>query len=106
MNDAISALERAIQALQDSKTQLTDAKLDFVQLKTLANRILDTVSHSPAMTPWYAQLNAVTALSKLRSPGDATAYEYQSDDIIATLQGLLVEFKNMIKELDEKEKRR
>jgi len=103
MDDAISALEGAIKALQDSKSQLTDAKLDFVQLRALATQVLTTVSRSSSVSPSYAQLNAVTALAKLGGPGEATVYEYQSNDIIATLQGLLVDFKNMKKELDENE---
>jgi len=103
MDDAISALERAIQALKDSKSQLTDAKLDLVQMRALATRVLETVSRVPSLSPSYAQVNAVTELSKLQAPGQATVYEYSSNDIIATLQGLLVEFKNMKKELDENE---
>jgi len=98
MDGAISALDGAIKALQDSKSQLTDAKLDFVQLRALASRVLETVSQASSM-----QLSAVAALARLRGPGEATVYEYSSNDIIATLQGLLVDFKTMKKELDEKE---
>merc|ERR1719379_2306819 len=103
MTGAIDAITGAIKALKDSKAQLTDAKVDLVQLRGLASRVLATTSRSKVVTLSEAQLHAMAVLAQDAEPGKPAAYEYQSNDIIATLQGLLVDFKQMKKELDEAE---
>jgi chromosome segregation ATPase len=100
MNGAINALVGAIKALKDSKAQLVDAKLDFVQIQGLANKVLQTAQ---SVSDFHLSDAQLRALSLLNEPGKPATYEYQSNDIIATLQGLLVDFKQMKKELDEGE---
>merc|ERR1712139_21669 len=45
----------------------------------------------------------VSLISKINEPGSPAKFEYQSNDIIATLEDLLADFKKMKKELDEDE---
>jgi len=101
MDGAIAALVGAIKALKDSKAQMVDAKLDFVQLRAMAGRVLHTIEHSSSVQPSEAQLAAVTVL--LGEDQSPPTYTYHSNDIIATLEGLLVQFKDNKKELDEDE---
>jgi len=75
---AISAVERAIQALEESKEGMVDAKLNLAQAKAKV---------SPN------QFSEILALLELSAPGKPPAYEYRSNDIIATLKGLLKTFK-------------
>merc|ERR1719450_1122708 len=56
MDDAISAMERAIKALKDSKGGMTDAKTDFVQLRSSATTVLHTVHRSSRMLATDTQL--------------------------------------------------
>merc|ERR1719316_124827 len=81
---------------------MTDAKLDFAQLRTLIGRVLQKVRHSSSVQPSEAQLAAVTVL--LGEDQSPPTYTYHSNDIIATLEGLLIQFKDNKKELDENEK--
>jgi len=74
MNEAIDACGAAIDALKDSKSSMSDAKVDLAQLK----KVVAKVSGAPK-------------------------FEYQSNDIIATLEGLLATFKKMKKNLDFQE---
>jgi len=50
-----------------------------------------------------AKLQVLSQLQRLMEPGKAHAYEYQSNDIIATLQELKATFTGNLKELDEEE---
>merc|ERR1712139_444256 len=82
MDDAISAMQRAIKALKDSKKEMTDAKLDFVQLRSTASTVFRTIRRYSKMHATDAQLAAVQAL--LGNKQEPAAYEFQSNDIIAT----------------------
>merc|ERR1719230_763483 len=85
--DAIDACKRAIEALKESKEQMTDAKLNLAQ--ALSRPVADPRAR---LTP--AQLKMVYAfLDVAAAPGKSAAYTYQSNDIIATLEGLLKTFK-------------
>jgi len=76
MNEAIDACGAAIQALKESKEDMKGAKLTtLVQVQTLAK--------------------AVAKLGK-----GAPKFQYQSNDIIATIEDLQATFKEMKKELD------
>jgi len=101
MDDAISAMQRAITALKDSKKEMTDAKVDFVQLRSTAATVLQAVRRSSKLQATDAQLAAVKAL--LGSKQEPAAYEFQSNDIIATLESMEVQFKENKKELDQTE---
>lgn len=89
MNEAIEACAAAISALKDSKTSMSGAKLDLAQVQK-ATRL---ASSSPAV---------VALLSELEGKG-APKFEYQSNDIIATLDGLLAQFKSLKVDLDTEE---
>merc|ERR1719159_1624514 len=106
MDGAIDAIQRAIAALKESKAAIgeadPDAKLDLVQLKALAGRVMQVLQRAPAVQPTAAQVRAVQVL--LAAPaGQPASYTYHSNDIIATLESLLVQFKENKKELDEHE---
>jgi len=75
MNEAIAACGAAIDALKESKGSLSDAKVDLVQLNA---KVVKVAKGAPK-------------------------FEYQSNDIIATLEDLLAQFKGMKKDLDFEE---
>merc|ERR1740130_806176 len=79
MNEAIGACDAAIKALRDSKTSMKDAKLNLAQ---------------------QTAKRAVALLTKL---GAAPKFEFQSNDIIATLENLQDTFKSMKKDLGVEE---
>jgi len=72
----ISAVERAIAALEESKEGMVDAKLNLAQAKAKVHP---------------NQFKEILALLELAQKPHA--YEYKSNDIIATLKGLLKTFK-------------
>jgi len=94
MNEAIDACAAAIEALKDSKASMKGAKTSG--LMQLTDGLVKAVKKQPmlALAP-----KAVALLSKL---GDKAApkFQYQSNDIIATLEDLLADFKEMKKNLD------
>lgn len=90
MAKAIDAIERAIEALKTSKDGMTDAKLAMASVSQRASRRNSAVEDTVRM---------VTSLLE-QAPA---AYEYQSNDIIATLQGLLKTFKADKYDLDTSE---
>merc|ERR1719326_1334313 len=73
MNEAIDACGAAIDALKDSKKSMSGAKVDLMQLTSISQKLLGKA---------------------------APKFEYQSNDIIATLEDLLATFKSMKKDLD------
>jgi chromosome segregation ATPase len=90
MSEAIAACSAAIEALKDSKSAMSGAKLNLVQ-KT-----------GGAIKVWAKSEKAVVLLSKLETKA-APKFQYQGNEIIATLQDLLAEFKQMKKDLDIEE---
>jgi len=84
MNEAIEACGAAIEALKNSKKSMKDAKVDFAQ-----------VQKAIAKVPLLATVPGALAL--LSQPAK---FQYQSNDIIATLEGLQATFKSMKKDLD------
>jgi len=97
MDEAIAACEAAIAALKDSKKRMKGAKLDLLQA---TGGLVKAITKQPSL----AKLpSAVALLSKIQKPGEAPKFEYQSNDIIATLETLLAKFKEMKKELDVEE---
>merc|ERR1719199_1036287 len=86
MNEAIDACGAAIEALKDSKSQLKGAKLNFAQV---TSGLVRAVSKQPVLAQIYSKA--------------APKFEYQSNDIIATLEDLLATFKSMKKDLDIQE---
>jgi len=86
MNEAIDACGAAIEALKGSKSQMKGAKLNLAQ-------ITSGLVHAVAKQPVLAQIYSKAA----------PKFEYQSNDIIATLEDLLATFKSMKKDLDVEE---
>lgn len=79
LDEAIDACTAAIGAMKDAKTGLKDAKVNFAQVKSQLLATLQKLGQSPAK------------------------YQFQGNDIIATLEDLLADFKRMKKELDQDE---
>jgi len=90
MNEAIAACGAAIDALKDSKSSLKGAKVDLVQV---------TSELSKAVSKQTSLAQAASKVSFLNGKA-APKFEYQSNDIIATLEELLGTFKGMKKDLD------
>merc|ERR1711920_322367 len=77
---AISALKRAIKALKDAKSEMTDeVKLDLIQVHKVAAKL------------------GFTSLQ------DPETYEFRSNDIINTLEGLKDKFLQDQKDHDKEE---
>mmetsp|Transcript_122859 Transcript_122859/g.298255 ORF Transcript_122859/g.298255 Transcript_122859/m.298255 type:complete len:693 (+) Transcript_122859:119-2197(+) len=85
-SSAISALERAIAAMKGSKGEMA-GKVAFEKATTL----LEKLSKSAAKAVKGSQ------------PGEAYQYEYHANDIIATLESLLLTFKETKNRLDQEE---
>jgi len=96
MNEAIEACGAAIKSLKDSKKALKGAKLDFAQVQEATRGLL---SHQSVLS---GAPGAIALLAKLGGEA-APKYEYQSNDIIATLEQVLASFKRMKKTLDVEE---
>merc|ERR1719276_789067 len=98
MQAAIKAIKGAIKALKDSKGEMKgDADTDLLQVKALAGQVLKVVH------PRLLSQKQHAALVQISEPGKAHAFEYQSNDIIAVLEGLKDEFLQNKKDLDESE---
>jgi len=106
-SSGIAALEAAIHALRESKTQMTDAKLNLAQLRAfLADRATGVFNGSSISTRDASlRFGNAIAMYGRGSPTDPEhhSYNYSSNDIIATLQTLLVDFKREKQVLDESE---
>jgi len=93
LKGCIDAVGRAIKAMQSSKQkQVGDSDLDFAQLRRASANMAPTT-----------KLQVLAQLQRLTEPGKPHAYEYQSNDLIATLQELKATFTGNLKELDEEE---
>jgi len=85
--EAIDAVEQAIEVLKESKKDMKNAKKNLVQVAALSKSF-----------PANPQVQMISALLE-QKPGKPAAYEYRSNDIIATLQELMREFKDKKKKL-------
>merc|ERR1711879_823635 len=98
VSGAIDALKRAIAELKSSKGSLkgkVDMEDALTQIKAAARA---TGTALPK-----GQLGLLNTLGKGKQPGEAYEYEYHANDIIATLEGLLVTFKGNKEALDLEE---
>merc|ERR1712194_867609 len=94
MTNAISAVERAIEALKESK-QALGGKAEreaLVQVKDTVSKVMSQQELS--------RLGDVFGIAK---PGEAYTYKYKSNDVIATLEGLRTTFKNRRLALEDDE---
>merc|ERR1719420_323269 len=118
MAAAIEAIKGAIEALEESKKGMVDAKTEFLQNLNrpgLVEKIVAARQH--VSKPVLERIAADTAAKAKKifalleetlngestAPGKPAAYEYHSNDIIATLKGLLKTFKADKYELDTEE---
>merc|ERR1719258_811349 len=93
MNEAIASCEAAIETLKDHKGSLEDAKVNLLEV---THGLVDAVQKQPMLQKASSK---VALLSQLQSK-QAPKFQYQSNDIIATLEDLLATFKSMKKDLD------
>jgi chromosome segregation ATPase len=93
MNEAIVSCEAAIETLKDHKGSLEDAKVNLLEV---THGLVDAVQKQPMLQKASSK---VALLSQLQSK-QAPKFQYQSNDIIATLENLLATFKSMKKNLD------
>merc|ERR1712194_154052 len=91
---AISAVDRAIQALKESKTALGGKaeREALVEVKATVAKVLSAEE--------VARLGDVLGATQ---PGKAYTYKYKSNDIISTLEGLTTTFRNRKLELEDTE---
>jgi len=91
MQAAIKAIKGAIKALKDSKKAVKEGggRVDLVQLRSFARSLKASRA---------AKANSV--IDQLQKPA---SFEYQSNDIIATLESLKDQFLENKKELDQEE---
>jgi len=100
LNEAISACARAIEALEESKAEIAVNDGKTSSLMQITQGVVAAVSKQPMLAH---NAHAVALLSKINEPGQPAKFQYQSNDIIATLQDLLADFKKMKKDLDDDE---
>eukprot|EP00747_Dinoflagellata_sp_TGD_P143564 gnl/TRDRNA2_/TRDRNA2_176407_c1_seq3.p1 gnl/TRDRNA2_/TRDRNA2_176407_c1~~gnl/TRDRNA2_/TRDRNA2_176407_c1_seq3.p1 ORF type:complete len:692 (+),score=270.15 gnl/TRDRNA2_/TRDRNA2_176407_c1_seq3:106-2181(+) len=105
MSDAIDAMERALQALDDAmKGQEGDSKTLFLQLKNVAGFVLEKSVKNANLTPSDKELSILSMLrEESAGPGEAHGYETHSAEIIQTLKDLKRTFKENKVELDNAE---
>lgn len=94
-SDAIDAVSRAIKALNDSKGDLT-GKVAMEEVSLLQ-------SYALRVGASQGQVAALETLAQAQQPGQAYTYTYHSNDIIATLEGLLKKFQGIKARLDQEE---
>lgn len=97
ISGAIKAMQGAISALKDSKGAMSGAKVDLVQIQSVAMQVLAAATHVSAVS--QSQLSKVVDLSQQKP----ASYEYRSNDIIATLEDLLDIFLKNKKDADKEE---
>ena len=107
IDEAISEMDFATRAMRDSKPETTDGELDPVQLRSMATTVLQAARSSKVLQATDAQLTAYrlsTAVKALLgNKQEITAYEFQSNDIVAMLDSMTVLFKENKKELQAAE---
>mmetsp|Transcript_41572 Transcript_41572/g.120362 ORF Transcript_41572/g.120362 Transcript_41572/m.120362 type:complete len:709 (-) Transcript_41572:117-2243(-) len=93
---AISALKRAITSIKESKGQMGGkVALEAALLQVRAAAARTAVGHT--------QQKLLAAMAKGSQPGEAYDYEFHSNDILATLNSLLMTFKETKERLDLEE---
>jgi chromosome segregation ATPase len=103
-SDAIDAVARAIKALNDSKGDLTGkVAMEEGTGKVAMEDVSLLQSYALRMGASQGQVAALEALAQAQQPGQAYTYTYHSNDIIATLEGLLKKFGAIKARLDQEE---
>jgi len=94
MNEAIEACKGAIESLKTSKKSMKGAKLDLTQV---TSGLVQVVQRQSLLS---AAPGAVALLAKLDDTKGAPKFQYQSNDIIATLEDLLRTFQKQKEQTD------
>jgi len=101
---AIDTVERAVQALRESKKAMGGkAELELTtlaQVRKVALMGLAFASRSAMSGQTVTQLNALASVGQ---PGTAYTYSYKSNDIIATLENLRMQFKSQKAQIEQDE---
>jgi len=98
---AIDRMQRAIAALRASKDQMVDSHDGY----TLLSKYEDTIKRGIALADsMHIVHNGEKLLSMLAQPGKPHAYSYHSNEVIATLESLLKNFKQKATQVDNEER--
>mmetsp|Transcript_22332 Transcript_22332/g.72283 ORF Transcript_22332/g.72283 Transcript_22332/m.72283 type:complete len:721 (-) Transcript_22332:46-2208(-) len=104
VDGAISACERALDALKESKGNLGGkSELEaaaLAQVQVLARTVLGAGSHMALSASEMSRLSTVLAAGQ---PGKANEYKYHANDIIATIESLRNKFKDKKLALEQEE---
>jgi predicted nucleic acid-binding Zn-ribbon protein len=101
LNRAIDACSAAVEALRNSKTAMKGAKVtNLAQVQKATETLVNTVQNKPSLN---VAPNAMALLSELKGAKGAPKFQYQSNEIIATIEDLKATFKSMKKDLDMEE---
>eukprot|EP00933_Yihiella_yeosuensis_P040155 TRINITY_DN3436_c0_g2_i1.p1 TRINITY_DN3436_c0_g2~~TRINITY_DN3436_c0_g2_i1.p1 ORF type:complete len:706 (-),score=242.82 TRINITY_DN3436_c0_g2_i1:130-2247(-) len=97
MDGSISSLDRAIETLSSSSSNL-EGKVGLAQVRRTATQILESAGR---LSQLQITAEEVQALSDLQDqPGQAATYQYKAGDIVSMLKGLLSTFKANKQTLD------
>merc|ERR1719203_1189895 len=99
---ALDAVERAIQALEDSKkAQIGKVELEAAALSQVGRIAKAALSQHADLSE--SDVGRLSFLATAGEPGTAYTYKYKSNDIIATLENLRTTFANRKAELEDAE---
>jgi len=100
MNEAIDSCKAAVDALNNHKASMEGAKTtNFAQVQQATSTLLNVVSKQPSLKVASGTLALLSDLSGKGAP----KFQYQSNDIIATIESLQATFTSMKQQLDEEE---
>jgi septal ring factor EnvC (AmiA/AmiB activator) len=100
LSKAISAMERAIEALQASKGDMVDAKAGYTGLVKYKSVIKNSIALAESLGITHS---GKALLKLLQQPDTAHSYSYHSNEIVSTLQSLLKNFKQKRTQVDADE---
>jgi len=98
LSEAIASAKEAIENLEGSKKEMSGADVDLVQLKTVAFNVQVEESHDSVQEA--VRLMQKTSKAIAAKPGSASAFKFQSNDIIAAINDLMKAFKKQKQKLD------
>lgn len=102
VDNAIDAVERAILAMKESKTAMSGkAELESLsQMRSVASQALGSAAHLALSEGDRVRLQS---LASVEEPGKAYTSKYHSNEIIETLQNLLITFRRRKTSIEEQE---
>jgi len=103
LSEAIASCDEAIEALKTSKKEMSGAKVDLAQLKTSVLKMKLEQTPEAMKEALMLVKTAQVAAHDVDEPGKAAKYAYQSNDIIATIEGLADTFRANKADLDTEE---